>query len=390
MHRLLALTFALLLALAGLPAATQSFAAQPPPLNQTGPATDDPADVQAAADAARELSRLEAARDFDALYDLMHPDAQRLIPRPAVVGWYETLFASTATAELTVTAVELVAWTWGVTSEVYPGTAAVAFVQPYTEAGITTDVPGVVHLVPHDGGWGWFLGEDTAFVNAQIAAHAPGADPVPNPVLPDPPSAPARADTGDYASPFADDPFLQHIDHYWARAFAAAGRPYDPPDAVVPIATAIDTACGPGDPQLDAAFYCVLDETVYYTLDFYNLINGVGDFSWITVIAHEWSHHVQAELNIFATANPQFDGGRYTIELELQADCLAGAYTQDAEARGWLDPGDLDEALILTNAAGDPEDIPWYDPGAHGTPDQRLGAFLAGYRSGATACNLPL
>ena len=42
--------------------------------------------LAAAADAARELSKLEAARDFDALYERMHPDALAVVPRSAVVG----------------------------------------------------------------------------------------------------------------------------------------------------------------------------------------------------------------------------------------------------------------------------------------------------------------
>ena len=42
--------------------------------------------------AARELSELEAERDFDALYERMHPDALAVVPRSAVVGWYESYF----------------------------------------------------------------------------------------------------------------------------------------------------------------------------------------------------------------------------------------------------------------------------------------------------------
>ena len=57
---------------------------------------DDPLVV--AADIARELSRLEAARDFDALYDRMHPDAQAVMPRAAMIGWYESFFSDKETA----------------------------------------------------------------------------------------------------------------------------------------------------------------------------------------------------------------------------------------------------------------------------------------------------
>ncbi len=43
--------------------------------------------LAAAADVARELSMLEEDRDFDALYERMHPDALAVVPRSAVVGW---------------------------------------------------------------------------------------------------------------------------------------------------------------------------------------------------------------------------------------------------------------------------------------------------------------
>ena len=48
--------------------------------------------LAAAADAARELSILEADRDFDGLYERLHPDALAVVPRSAVVGWYESYF----------------------------------------------------------------------------------------------------------------------------------------------------------------------------------------------------------------------------------------------------------------------------------------------------------
>jgi hypothetical protein len=63
---------------------------------------EDPA-AAAAAETARLLSRLEADRDFDALYDLLHPDSRAVAPRAAVVGWYAADLAGRRTAELTVT-----------------------------------------------------------------------------------------------------------------------------------------------------------------------------------------------------------------------------------------------------------------------------------------------
>src|SRR5215213_9320150 len=91
---------------------------------------DDP--IAAAAETARELSRLEAEREFDALYDRMHPDARAVVPRSAVVGWYESIFGDKETSELIVTGVLAEPWTWGVTGTTYDDAVTVRFVQPYT------------------------------------------------------------------------------------------------------------------------------------------------------------------------------------------------------------------------------------------------------------------
>jgi hypothetical protein len=132
---------------------------------------DNP-DAEAAAAAARALSRLEAEGDFDALYDRMHPDAQAIIPREAVVGWYGEYLADKETAELTVTDIQFVDWTWPVTGVTYPDTAEISFVQPFQENGSWTDVSDVIRLVEYDGEWRWFFGRSSEFVEEQIAKYA--------------------------------------------------------------------------------------------------------------------------------------------------------------------------------------------------------------------------
>jgi predicted metalloprotease len=344
-------------------------------------------DAAAAAETARELSRLEAARDFAALYGLMHPDSKAVVPEAAVVGWYEADFAGKRTAELTVTGVEFGPWTWPVTGETYPRTAAVAFVQPYWIGGVRQDAPGVVHLVEADDGeWGWFFGNDRAWVEQQIALYESAAAPAPDP----------EADTVpvNFVSAFPHH-LDAHVDRFWAGAFAARDRPYDPPDDLVGFDGPIRTDCGWAAPREVAAFYCPADETIYYAVAFRALVESqVGDFGWVTVVAHEWGHHVQAELGLLEEAardpDDAEDGALLPIELELQADCLAGAYTRDAERVEWLDPGDIEEALFLTGVAGDPAGTAWTDPEAHGSERQRVAAFLAGYEAGIGGCGLPI
>lgn len=354
----------MLLALTAIPLTPRADAAQPA---FTGRAEE-------AAEAARELSRLEEAGEFDELYDRIHPDAAEVVPREAVVGWYAEEFADKRTAELTVTAVDFEAWTWAVTGETYRDTASVSFVQPYWEDGGRTDVEGVVHLVEEDGAWGWFFGNDRAFVATQIANAG---------------IAPSIAQDV-YVSAFPD---ILHgdVDEFWYRTFTEAGLTYIPPTDIVGFDMPVNTACGAADPSKTAAFYCTVDATIYYSVWFRQLVETeVGDFAWVTVVAHEWAHHIQDGMGLHATTRPDLTGGPYVIEMELQADCLAGVYAEDAEARSWLDPGDLDEALTLTRAVGDPAGTDWTDPAAHGTSRQRLDAFSTGYEDGLEGCELAL
>ncbi|HEX2280178.1 MAG TPA: neutral zinc metallopeptidase, partial [Thermomicrobiales bacterium] len=339
-----------------------------------------------AAIAARELSVLEAERDFEALYERMHPDALAVVPRSAVVGWYESYFAGRETRELEVTGVEAEPWTWPVTGVTYDDAVTVRFVQPYTVDGVTTDVAGEVHLVPFDDEWGWFFGASRAFVDEQVALYGDDGSATMFSLSEE------SVDTAPVPREVRfPDPLHADIDRFWEARFQEAGRIYDPPEGVVSFDEPMVTACGRADPEREAAFYCVIDEKIYYSAEFRSLIeNQIGDFAWVVVVAHEWGHHVQAKLGFDLGVVPDRAGEVAPIELEQQADCLAGAYAIDAELTGWLDAGDIDEALAITEISGDPPGTAWNDPRAHGTGDVRIDNFLAGYNAGIVGCDLDL
>jgi predicted metalloprotease len=341
-----------------------------------------------AADAARELSMLEAERDFDALYERMHPDALAVVPRSAVVGWYDSYFADRDTSELEVTGVEPEPWTWQVTGVTYDDAVTVRFVQPYTVDGVESDVSGEVHLVPFGDEWGWFFGMSREFVDEQVAFYGDDGSATMFSL--------SNLEESDDTAPVArevlfPDPLHAHIDMFWEARFQEAGRVYDPPQGVVAFDEPIVTACGRADPVREAAFYCVIDEKIYYSAEFRTLIeNQIGDFAWVIVVAHEWGHHIQAKLGFDLGVVPDRAGEVAPVEFEQQADCLAGAYAIDAELSGWLDPGDVDEALTITEISGDPPGTAWNDPRAHGTGDVRIDAFLTGYNAGLAGCDLDL
>jgi predicted metalloprotease len=151
----------------------------------------------------------------------------------------------------------------------------------------------------------------------------------------------------------------------------------------------VASACGTASAAV-GPFYCPLDHKVYIDLTFYDQLRerfgAPGDFAQAYVIAHEVGHHVQ---NI----SGRLGGGEvHQIETELQADCLAGAWAQDAERRQLLEVGDIDEALNAAAQIGD-DTIQRKTRGrvqpetwTHGSAAQRSGAFKKGYRGGLAAC----
>ena len=77
-----------------------------------------------------------------------------------------------------------------------------------------------------------------------------------------------------------------------------------------------------------------------------------------------------------------------SVRVELQADCFAGIWANYASGKGYLEAGDIDEALNAATQIGDdaiqrrtqgyvvPESF------NHGTSDQRKRWFGRGYQSG--------
>jgi uncharacterized protein len=86
----------------------------------------------------------------------------------------------------------------------------------------------------------------------------------------------------------------------------------------------------------------------------------IGDFAAVTVLAHEYGHAIQLQLGLFHT-------NQHPVQDELQADCFAGVYAQDAMKRNLLDASDIPEATAQSYASGDPN-FRW---NSHGTPAAR-------------------
>lgn len=132
----------------------------------------DDVDAQTAGGAAIAISRLEAQQHYDAVYDLLNPDAQVLIPRSAVVGWYQDTYAGKTTTPLSVISVTFGDWAWPVTGKTYSHVAEVHYVQSFWDAdGNREDVSDVEHLARVGHIWTWFFGLSREFVDEQAAKY---------------------------------------------------------------------------------------------------------------------------------------------------------------------------------------------------------------------------
>ena len=196
---------------------------------------------------------------------------------------------------------------------------------------------------------------------------------------------------------------LRDTERVWGQVFKAAGSSYREPRLVL-FRGATPTACGTGESAM-GPFYCPGDSQVYIDLDFFDTLSrrlgAPGDFAQAYVIAHEVGHHVQNLMGVTGKVDATrgrvsaAQGNALSVRVELQADCLAGVWTHHSQqGKGWLDAGDIDEALNAAAKIGDdalqragqgrvvPESF------THGSSAQRVTWFKRGLQSGSVdQCN---
>ncbi|HEY9629968.1 MAG TPA: neutral zinc metallopeptidase [Coleofasciculaceae cyanobacterium] len=196
---------------------------------------------------------------------------------------------------------------------------------------------------------------------------------------------------------------LADTEDTWSRIFQQAGERYVEPKLVL-FSGAVQSACGNAGAST-GPFYCPRDQKVYIDLSFYEQmkyeLNAPGDFAQAYVIAHEIGHHVQNLLGIsdqvqsLQQQGSKSQANQLSVRLELQADCFAGIWGNDAQrSRQILEQGDIEEALNAASAIGDdrlqsqsrgyavPESF------THGSSAQRVRWFKKGFQTGdLNQCN---
>lgn len=251
---------------------------------------------------------------------------------------------------------------------------------------------------------GWALGIDPRLLIGGAELISGGGNPIETP-------APARDRTTGTPSD-AMGVFVSRVlgstEVEWRDIFAKDGKTYRPPTLVM-FSGATDARCGPARSAM-GPFYCPLDQKVYLDTSFFREIETrfrgcegrSCQFAQAYVIAHEVGHHVQNLLGILPrvqqqqqAANSKAQANRLQVEVELQADCLAGVWANHSQQQ-WklLEPGDVEAALRTAAAIGDDtlqKQAQGYvvpDSFTHGTSEQRQRWFNAGLKGGTVAsCN---
>jgi len=191
---------------------------------------------------------------------------------------------------------------------------------------------------------------------------------------------------------------LGSTERTWSEIFQAAGRTYEKPTLVL-FSDTVQSACGFAQAAA-GPFYCGPDHKVYIDLSFYRDLRqrfqAPGDFAQAYVIAHEVGHHVQNLLGIMkkvqsmqSRATNENQANALSVQLELQADCLAGIWANYSHReRNILEQGDVEEGLNAAAQIGDdriqlrargyvvPEGF------THGSAEQRVQWFRLGIESG--------
>ncbi len=179
-----------------------------------------------------------------------------------------------------------------------------------------------------------------------------------------------------------------------------------------------NASCGGVAQSSMGPFYCPADMKIYLDTSFFDQIAtrfrgcDVGSktcqFSQAYVISHEVGHHVQNLLGILEKAQQakrvaagQAAANQIQVQVELQADCLAGVWAnvenESLKRQGkqpFIEAGDVEAALRTAAAIGDDTlqrrsrgyVVP--DSFTHGSAEQRQRWFSNGFRSGKVeACN---
>ncbi|WP_326558593.1 neutral zinc metallopeptidase [Micromonospora sp. NBC_01796] len=213
-----------------------------------------------------------------------------------------------------------------------------------------------------------------------IGPTTPGEEPAPAPA----PSSGEPVDGSGTVEEFERDipGAVRLAEQYWDERFTESRQRFQPVRRVFAYSRDGEVSCGEQAVPRNNAVYCPAGDFIAYDVNWaVAAFRQIGDAFLFFLLGHEYAHAIQARLGI---------QHQFTIQAELQADCMAGAYIGDSVQERQLDlqDGDLDEFRAGLVAVGDDPDQPWFAEGSHGTAEQRIDSFFRGYERSFAACDL--
>jgi predicted metalloprotease len=191
----------------------------------------------------------------------------------------------------------------------------------------------------------------------------------------------------------------------WSQVLPAQKNIRFTPPTLVLFDGYTQSRCGAAQSQM-GPFYCPLDQKIYLDTSFFRdmkqRFGGGGDFAYAYVISHEMGHHIQNQLGLLPRvhqaqerASSQAEANALSVRMELMADCLAGVWAANGNAkRQFLEQGDVETAVAAAQAIGDDRlqraarGVVMPDSFTHGSSAQRVKWLQAGLQSGQIdTCN---
>jgi predicted metalloprotease len=198
---------------------------------------------------------------------------------------------------------------------------------------------------------------------------------------------------------------LGENEEVWSQVLPAQKNIAFQPPRLVMFDGETQSGCGAAQSAM-GPFYCPVDRKIYLDTSFFRdmktRFGGGGDFAYAYVISHEMGHHIENQLGILPKvhqaqerAGSQAEANALSVRIELMADCLAGVWAANGNAkRQFLEQGDVERAVATAQAIGDDRlqkasrGVVVPDSFTHGSSAQRVQWLQRGLQSGQIdSCN---